>query len=183
MRSRAFIIFMLKNSSYAAIILMISSCLPDREFPAPVLPPAKGSGTVVINEIAPNESPDWVEMANPGDQDLQMKAREWFFSDDTTNRTKDTLKVDLVIPAKAYRLIECNPVNPLADRIKVAFSLSSTNGEFFGIYRKKIDGSLEIVSEVQFPAGIAAGTSFAQKPDLKGSFQISSTPSPGQPNL
>lgn len=165
------------------LALIFTACLPDRQLPRPSLPVANGSGTVVINEIAPNEAPDWVEMANPSSQDLLMKAREWFFSDDTTNRTKDTLKVDLVIPAKAYRLIECNPVNPLADRIRVAFSLKSTNGEFFGIYRKKTDGSLEIVSEVQFPAGIAAGTSFARKPDLTGSFQISSTPSPGQPNL
>jgi hypothetical protein len=141
-------------------------------------------GRLVINEIAPNEAPDWVEIANPFPQDFLMKAGDWFFSDDTSQITKDTLKVDLLIPGKSYRLIECSTsgVGSGNGNVVAKFSLSSTNGESFGMYFRKQDGEIIPIGRVSFPAGISAGSSFARKPDLNGPFEISSTQSPGAAN-
>lgn len=143
------------------------------------------TGRLIINEIAPNELPDWVEIVNPYTEDILLRAGEWFFSDDPLDKTKDTLKSDFLIPAGAYRLLECDPITPVANRIQLSFKLSSTIGESIGIYYKKPDGTIITISEQGFPGGsvIPSGSSYARKPDINGPFEISSTQSPGLPNL
>ena len=140
-------------------------------------------GRLVINEVAPNESPDWVELANPFSQDLLMKAGEWFFTDDTTT-IKDTLKVDFLFPAHSYKIVQCGTTlsGSTADQLRARFSLSSTNGEDFGIYYKNQSGDLIPIAELSFPAGIQAGTGYGRSPDISGSFISGLTLTPGAPN-
>lgn len=149
--------------------------------PAGDVPP--GPDRLVINEIDPNGSPDWFELANPLADSILLKAGRWFFSDDTTMKEKYPLPVDFVLSGKQYVAVECNTNGPDAgpDQLRVKFSLSSA-GESVAIYYRDAGGKLICVQKVDFPPGIPAGQSFARKPDLTGPHSLSSTPSRGIPN-
>jgi hypothetical protein len=138
----------------------------------------------IINEIAPNESPDWVEFYNPLPQNFTMKSGRWFFTDDLSLKTKDTLKVDFVLSPGKHYVVDCNdPTSPSdANQIRAKIKLSSTNGEAFGIYYKDDNGQFITIAEQTFPAGILAGKSYGRQPDKTGPFVLNINPSKGLPN-
>jgi len=138
----------------------------------------------IINEIAPNESPDWVEFYNPLTQNFTMKSGRWFFTDDLSLKTKDTLKVDFVLSPGKHYVVDCNdPTSPSdANQIRAKIKLSSTNGEAFGIYYKDDNGQFITIAEQTFPAGILAGKSYGRQPDKIGPFVLNINPSKGLPN-
>jgi len=138
----------------------------------------------IINEIAPNESPDWVEFYNPLTQNFTMKSGRWFFTDDLSLKTKDTLKVDFVLSPGKHYVVDCNdPTSPSdANQIRAKIKLSSTNGEAFGIYYKDDNGQFITIAEQTFPAGILAGKSYGRQPDKTGPFVLNINPSKGLPN-
>ena len=141
-------------------------------------------GMFIINEIAPNESPDWVEFYYSLTQNFTMKNGRWFFTDDLSQKSKDTLKVDFVLSPGKYYVVECNdPTNPSdANQIRAKLKLSSTNGEAFGIYYKDDNGQFITIAEQTFPAGISAGKSYGRQPDKTGPFVLNIDPSKGLPN-
>jgi hypothetical protein len=140
-------------------------------------------GRLVINEIDPNGSPDWAELANPFPQELVMKAGQWFFTDDTASKEKYMLPVDFVFPGNAYRTLECATTGTDADasQLRAKFSLSS-NGEHLAIYFKRSNGDLVLIAEQAYPAGIPAGQTYGRSPNLSGPFQIGLSPTPGAAN-
>jgi hypothetical protein len=137
----------------------------------------------IINEIAPNETPDWVEFYNPLTQNFTMKSGRWFFTDDLSLKIKDTLKVDFVVSPASYFVVECTSASPSTEQqIRTKLGLSSTNGEAFGIYYEDDNGQLITIAEQTFPAGILAGQSFGRQPDKTGPFVLNINPSKGLPN-
>jgi len=141
-------------------------------------------GMFIINEIAPNESPDWVEFYNPLTQNFTMKSGRWFFTDDLSSKTKDTLKVDFVLSPSKHYVVDCNdPTSPSdANQIRAKIKLSSTSGESFGIYYKDDNGQIITIAEQTFPAGILAGKSYGRQPDKTGPFVLNINQSKGLPN-
>jgi hypothetical protein len=140
-------------------------------------------GMFIINEIAPNESPDWVEFYNPLTQNFTMKNGRWFFTDDLILKTKDTLKVDFVVSPASYFVVECTSASPSTEQqIRTKLGLSSTNGEAFGIYYKDDNGQFITIAEQTFPPGISAGKSYGRQPDKTGPFVLNINQTKGLPN-
>ena len=137
-----------------------------------------------INEIAPNETPDWVELVSTLPDSFTMKAGRWFFTDDLAAKTKDTLKVNFFIGQGSYNVMECSSSSPASTsaQLRAKLGLSSTSGEAFGIYYLNDSNELITIAEQTFPAGIESGKSYARQPNLTGPFVSNITPSKGQPN-
>lgn len=141
-------------------------------------------GILKINEIAPNETLDWVELASTLPDTFTMKSGRWFFTDDLAAKTKDTLKVNFIVAQESYNVVECISTSSgsTSTQLRTKLGLSSTNGEAFGIYYLNDSNELITIAEQAFPAGIESGKSYGRQPNLTGPFVSNITPSKGQAN-
>jgi len=108
--------------------------------------------TIVINEILAsnnnvntdpdyNEYGDWVELYNSTNSDINIKG--YSITDDKTNTTKYKFTIDIIIPAKGYKLIWTDDHNT---GIHANFKLSAS-GEYLGIY----NSSNQLLDSLTFP--------------------------------
>lgn len=99
---------------------------------------AFGAPTVFINEVMPsnidaliddiNEFPDsWVELYNAADAPVDIK--DWYVSDDISNRRKWKVDTSLVIPAKGYLLLYLDEYDTL--QLHASFKLDIDGGALF----------------------------------------------------
>ena len=125
--------------------------------------------TVIINEIAASETPDWFELYNPGAAAVSLSG--WKFADSTTDFTKAAPFVaGAAVPPGGYLVVK---VSTAAN----GFGLGS--GESLAVLRpdgSECDGTNW--SKGQSPKG----GSLARVPDATGPFVTSKHPTPGAAN-
>ena len=126
------------------------------------------SPNVVINEIvadAPDGGPDWIELANLGDQDADLSG--WMIEDAGSNAA--TFPSLTIIPAGGYlRLVrEVDFMFGLGSDDRI--TLLNTDRELIDI----VDWSNDDAPE---------GTSWARIPDMTGGFETTNQPTPNATN-
>jgi hypothetical protein len=173
-----------------SFLFFVASCTKDRNFPpetgGPIYPPTD-SAQLVINEVLGNSPTlttdlgnlsDWMEVYNPSDQPFEIKANEWFVSDNLSELEQFELPAR-VIPARGYLLIFCDDSNRVTSQIHTNFKISST-GDMLTLSKKQGETLLladSIFTDVQNP-----GLSKARIPDGGANWQNNSNPTPGESN-
>lgn len=121
-----------------------------------------GAASLVINEVNSN-APDWIELANPGDADVDISG--WWLADDGD---PEQLGDGLVVPAGGYLLLAGEDAD---------FDFGLGNGD--EVHLIYADGVTEIDA---MSYGAHPATSWARCPDLTGGFAESSAATPGAAN-
>jgi hypothetical protein len=119
-----------------------------------------------------------MEVYNPSDQPFEIKANEWFVSDNLSELEQFELPAR-VIPARGYLLIFCDDSNRVTSQIHTNFKISST-GDMLTLSKKQGETLLladSIFTDVQNP-----GLSKARIPDGGANWQNNSNPTPGESN-
>lgn len=123
---------------------------------------------VLINEIHPSASPDWIELYNPSKDTINLYG--YTLEDD-----QETYEIDssIVFLPFSFMVFWCDDQN---NGMHTNFKLSSS-GEHVSIY--KPDGSLS--DEITFPK-LDAGKSYGRFPDGDSSLIVFDLPTPGKSN-
>jgi hypothetical protein len=172
------------------LLMLQISCTKDRIFPPetdnPIIPPID-SVQLVINEVLGNTPTlttdlgnvsDWMELYNPSDQPFEIKANEWFVSDNLSELDQFELPAR-VIPARGHLLIFCDDSNRVTSQIHTNFKISST-GDIITLSKKQGETLFladSLTTGVQDP-----GLSNARIPDGGPTWQNNSNPTPGDSN-
>ncbi len=128
---------------------------------------------VYINEILSTGSPDWVEIYNPSNQDLDISG--WKTWDPGTASNQYVLPAGTTIPANGYLVLLCDDGN---NELHTNYKLSS-GGETVWIG----DATGAIVDSVTFPdLSNNSGSSYGRNPDGSPNFEIFATPTQGAAN-
>jgi hypothetical protein len=163
------------------ISIVLLSCSRDEPYVAPTTETPVDTVVVttvnvVINEIGPNESPDWFELYNTTTASVDISGYKYVNVTKSADATKAyatyTFPSGTTIDAKGYLALNCDGT-ATTEREK----LSSTNGEKLALYNSK-DVLLDSVS---FPAAIAVGSAYARVPD-GGSWVLTTTQTKGASN-
>jgi hypothetical protein len=169
------------------IIFICSSCLKNRLFeePKPTSPidTVKRPASIVINEISSTDTPDWVELYNPGDSAYLLLKGVYYLSDSKTNPSKYMVDKDVMLPAKGYLIFECatGGAPTSSDHLfSAAFGLSSS-GEDFTISKLDNEGNHVFIDSVSFPV-MQKGQSYARIPDGANNWAVSLNPTKNSPN-
>jgi len=120
-----------------------------------------------INEIMSTGSPDWLEIYNPGDQDVDISGFLLYDAGSVSNKT--VMPQGTVIKSDSFLVWLC-------DDIQANFKLSSS-GETVTLE----DTQGKLIDFVEFPA-LDPGTSYGRNPDGADSWQVFDTPTPGTSN-
>lgn len=158
------------------VIFAFSACTRDIDFPDN--PPTSNqnipcdSMVISVNEIAPggsaDEPADWVEIYNPQTTSVSISAGEWSVSDDPTEPGKYIMPA-ITIPSKSFISILCDDINAFTGGvIHTNFKLSSSSGDFFGIYRK-VSGQWKMMDGFTFNPQ-AGPNSISRRPDGCGKW-------------
>lgn len=99
------------------------------------------------------EHPDWIELHNPGDQDVELDG--WSITDDASDPTKVLLSAELVVPAGGFLVLFADGRPDLGPE-HLDFGLDSS-GESVGLYRGDERGA--VVNFGQLDADLAAARS------------------------
>ena len=188
----------MKKLTIPLIIILFSliSCTKDREFTAPlvIIPPSDSivPGSLLINEFIASGSvnsstdfgipSDWIELYNPGNDTLKLKASDWIISDsvevgqnDEYQFTKDTI----VLP-KQFLMIWCDSRDTVITEIHTPFNLSA-GGEAIGLFYKDSSGAYITIDSHTFGQQ-TSGKSSGRIPD-GGPWSLQTlNPTPGAPN-
>ncbi len=152
----------MKNTIFIFFILLgLTSCLKDEDL---IQKEETVESAIVINEVYSTGDPDWVEIYNQTDEDVNMKGYK--ISDGY--EPKYTIEGDQIVPANGFLVL---PI----DKEIMGFSLSS-NGESFSIW----NSSDELLDQIDFPA-LETGISYGRETDGADNW-IKMVPSPGKPN-
>lgn len=141
---------------------------------------------IVINEVCPSNlscaydengfHPDWVELYNTGDRDIDIS--DWKLSDSETRRNKWSFPSGTIIPAKGYTVV-CLDGTPVKDDgssgLHASFRLSEGNENLFLSSK-----NLHPVDSTEIPK-LKYDTVWARESDGAGTF-IRKTPTPSAPN-
>lgn len=117
--------------------------------------------------------PDWIELHNLTDEDVELAG--WGISDDLDDPFVHTLGDALFVPAGGYLLLWADGLPDLGDR-HLGFRLSS-DGEELGLYRPSGQAVNTLVYDSQ-----VTDWSAARMPDGGLTWEIDTSPTPGQPN-
>lgn len=174
------------------IATLLVSCSKDRLFemgnPTPIQPIDSTEKLIQINEFLAKGSQlttdlgnasDWIELYNPGQKPLFMKAGEWFISDSPTDPEKFELP-ERTINAGDFLMIFCDDSNRTTSHIHTNFGLSS-NGEHIALYHKT-STSVSIVDSTSFGVQTEENMSNSRVPDGSLNWVYPSIPTPGNPN-
>jgi len=71
-------------------------------------------------------APDWIELHNPGDEDVHLAG--WSLTDDPDNTDKHALHSDLWIPAGEFLLLYADGIDDLSQPTHVSFKLTGAGG-------------------------------------------------------
>ncbi len=126
---------------------------------------------IYINEILSTGSPDWVELYNPNNFDVDLGG--WHTWDPSTTGAHYILPPLTIIPAKGFLVLLCDDGN---NGLHTNYKLSSA-GET--VWLGNTTGA--VVDSVVFPA-LTTGTSYGRKPDGAPTFEIFTTPTQGASN-
>lgn len=126
---------------------------------------------IYINEILSTGSPDWIELYNPNNYDVDLS--NWQTWDPSTVGTHYVLPAQTIITAKGYLILECDDGN---NGLHTNYKLSS-GGET--VWLGDVNGA--IVDSVVFPA-LASGSSYGRNPDGSPVFETFTTPTQGGAN-
>jgi hypothetical protein len=155
----------MKTIKYLYIPLLLSlillSCSREEPYVAPTTPVVTNPAKVVINEIAPNESPDWLEIYNTdATQTADISGYKYVNVTKSTDASKlyatYTFPSGTTIAPKGYLALDCDGTATTSRE-----KLSSTNGEKLSL----LDSKGAVVDSITFPAAIAVGSSYARVPD------------------
>ncbi len=127
---------MKKIAYFLILVLGLTSCLKDKDLTVEDEETPSSDLPIIINEIYSTGSPDWVELYNSSDEDVDISG----FKVADGPEAIYTLPAGTSIPAKGYLVIE-------VDKDILGFSLSS-NGEEFYIWDTKDN----LVDKIEFPA-------------------------------
>jgi hypothetical protein len=116
---------------------------------------------IVLNEIAPNESPDWFEIYNPNTTaSVDISGYKYKnvtkLSDATKIYATYTFPAGTVLAAKGYLSLDCDGTATTSRE-----KLGSTAGEKIGLFT----AADAVIDTISFPAGIAVGSAYARVPD------------------
>lgn len=126
---------------------------------------------IYINEILSTGSPDWVELYNPNNFDVDLSG--WHTWDPSTVGSHYILPPLTIIPAKGFLVLFCDDGN---NGLHTNYKLSS-GGETVWIGNT----TGVVVDSVIFPA-LTSGTSYGRNPDGSPIFEIFTNPSQGASN-
>lgn len=147
----------------AGSFLYILSCSTKEE----ILSVQESDIDLKFNEIYSTGAPDWLEIYNPGSQDVDISGFLLYDAGSTSNKT--ILPQGTIVKADSFLVWLC-------DDIQANFKLSS-GGE--AVTLEDADGKL--IDFVEFPA-LTEGTSYGRNPDGADSWQIFGVPTPGTSN-
>ncbi len=147
------------------ILATLQGCNSDDTAPDLV----KADQSLFINEISANDSPDWLELYNPADTDVNLEGYKIY--DDVENPY--VLGADVTIPAKGFKVLYCDD---LAEGDHTNFKLSS-NGETVTF----VNAKNELLDEVHFPA-MEKGEVYARSQDGSASWGLTTSPTKGANN-
>lgn len=174
------------------LVLLVSSCVKDREIPVRPRPPGEveiapgvlkvnefvAAGSTNINEFGTAE--DWFEIYNPNDAEVVMEAGRWFVSDaGPSNPTKYQMP-QVTIPAKGFLVVWCDNMNTVQTQIHTNFALSAA-GEHLVIYYSGPDAEF-VVDDHLYGQQAVPGASEGRFPDGTDTWILFPTPTPGGPN-
>jgi len=152
----------MKKLAYIFILILgFSSCVKDEDL---MQKEDVVTSSIVINEIFSTGDPDWVELYNTSNDDVNING----FKIADGYEPKYTIPDDLNVPAKGYLVI---PI----DKEIMGFSLSS-NGESFSIWN--VEG--ELIDQIDFPA-LETGISYGREFDGADNW-MKMVPTPGKAN-
>jgi len=137
--------------------------------------------TLIINEYQTHnentlhdaawDTPDWIELYNYGDADINIGTL--YLSDDYDNLLKSKLPDKIIAPGEYLIVYASAKDNQADDEIHLNFKLSETDGDLFLSVESSIIDRCEISS---FPNDISSGL------NKKGSWVYYYTPTPGSEN-
>jgi len=136
---------------------------------------------VFVNELMPandgavevdGETPDWVELYNPGDEDVSLEG--FTITDDLDEPGKALLGVDLVLPAGGFLVLYASGSD--AGGAHLPFKLSG-DGEAVGLFFP----SGEPADRVTFGA-VPDNLALARDADGDADWVVTATPTPGAAN-
>jgi hypothetical protein len=145
----------------ALFSFIFASCSREEPYVAPVAPPVVTPAKVVLNEIAPNESPDWVELYNTdATQTADISGYKYVNVTKAADASKlyatYTFPTGTTIAPKSYLVLDCDGTATTSRE-----KLSSTNGEKLALY----DNKGAAIDTISFPAALAVSQSYARVPD------------------
>jgi hypothetical protein len=124
---------------------------------------------LVINEVAPGETPDWFEVVNVSGTALDLSLFSYCDVPDDFTKAKPFPAMTLAAGARYAQDV---------DDVISGFKLGSDEA----LYIYRISDSA-LVDSVDWAEGAApTGTSYARVPDTSGDFVMGSAPTKGAPN-
>lgn len=170
--------------------LSLTGCVKDRVLDLSSSSSSGGiaPGVLKVNEFIAAGSPnanefgttsDWLEIYNPADTTFNLRAGQWYASDDLTTPRKYALPA-LSIPGHGFLVIWCDGLDTVATQVHTNFSLSSA-GEDVLLYYEGGGHAFEVDSYT-FPAVTNSGSSTGRLPDGGATWTTFSTPTPGASN-
>ncbi len=125
-----------------------------------------------LNEVLSTGSPDWIEIYNPNNQDVDITG--WNIWDPSTVGSHYVLPSSTIIPANGFLVLSCDDQNT---GLHTNFKLSS-GGETIWF----ANAANVLVDTVVFPS-LTSGTSYGRNPDGAQVFAIFTTPTQGFTNV
>jgi len=124
---------------------------------------------LVVNEVAPGETPDWIEVVNASSSPVQLD--QFVYVDVAGDFVKAKAFPAMMLAPGAYYVQD-------VDDATSGFKLGSD--EELWVYR----ASDQALSDgVDWPEGAApTGSSYARSPTITGAFATTATPTKGQAN-
>jgi hypothetical protein len=154
----------IKTIFFLLSILLLVNCSKEKSIPT-----EKDSNIdLVINEVMTYNSPNWIEIYNPGDSAINMEG---------FHIKKDNFIFTItggIIDAKGFALFFCDAEN---FSNHTSFILSSSGGNI--AITDKENNSIDRVYYPQMDQSV----SFGRKPDGSANFQLLNTPTPSTTNL
>ncbi|MEZ4462484.1 MAG: lamin tail domain-containing protein [bacterium] len=130
---------------------------------------AIAAGDVVINEVVASGAPDWVELVNTTNVELDLSTL--YLTDDATDLTKGSVPAGTLLPANGFVVID------IADET-VGFKIGGDEALFL----VAADGTT-ILDQADWADGESPdGKSYGRIPDATGAFKTLDTPTPAQSN-
>ncbi|MEA3451053.1 MAG: lamin tail domain-containing protein, partial [Bacteroidota bacterium] len=154
------------------LAVLFSNCTKDKIFEKENT--SNSEITLKINEIYSNSDtePDWFEVYNPGDVDVDMSG----FSAYDKVDAKFTWPTGTIIPAKGHLVLICDKDLATSDATKYANFKLSSGGESLTL----LDDEGNIVDELDFPA-LDLETTYSRLPDGSDTWGIAN-PTQGTAN-
>ncbi len=174
------------------LLVSLVACSPDPACEAADCPDPNDSWDsadfpVVINEVMASNAtglqdasgayPDWVELANIGDVDVDMSLLS--LTDDPTQPQRYAFPEGTFLPAGAYLVVFADADPPTDGELHTPFRLEML-GESLHLYGPA-SADLPLLDEVEWGPQ-TTDVSLARLPDGTGPFAEDPTPTPGAPN-